>query len=193
MLWRWFPWKYLIRRAARKHGFLDPITLWTKFRQFAQPSEVAEPIELLRAGALFHARGLINTRIIQHNLDWIWPYWVEQQFDPESPSFVPRAFSVTHVNLTHRNWTAIGLPGLDAYPILDPRGLLTPFWDGWSLDCWIIGDDGEQVIPSQMEHADQALLVQDSRVGVRTAMDSGNMRLKSMAEVREEAGRPVCR
>lgn len=193
MLWRWFPWKYLIRRAARKHGFLDPITLWTKFRQFAQPSEVAEPIELLRAGLLFHARGLMNTRIIQHNLDWIWPYWVEQQFNPGSPSFVPRAFSVTHVNLTHRNWTAIGLPGLDAYPILDPRGLLTPFWDSWSLDCWIIDNDGEQLIPSQMEHADQELLMQDSRVGVRTSMHSRNIHLNSIAEVREEDGRPVCR
>ncbi len=193
MLWRWFPWKYLIRRAARKHGFLDPITLWTKFRQFAQPSEVAEPIELLRAGVLFHARGLINTRIIQHNLDWIWPYWVEQQFDPESPSFIPRAFSITHVNLTHRNWTAIGLPGLDAYPLLDPRGLLTPYWDGWSLDCWILGEDGERLIPSQTEHADQELLIQDSRLRVRTVMQSGMMHLKSVAEVREADERPVCR
>jgi len=32
---------------------------------------VAEPIELLRAGVVFHARGLINARVIQHNLDWV--------------------------------------------------------------------------------------------------------------------------
>ena len=51
----------------------------TRLRSFAQPSEVAEPIELLRAGALFHARGLVNTKAIQHNLDLVWPYWVERR------------------------------------------------------------------------------------------------------------------
>ena len=77
-----FIWKYLVRRIARSHGFLDPIALLGQLRKFTPPSEVSEPIELLRAGALFHARGLINRNAIQHNLDWIWPYWVEQQFDP---------------------------------------------------------------------------------------------------------------
>jgi hypothetical protein len=71
---------------------------------------VSEPIELLRAGVVFHARGLINSRVIQHNLDWVWPYWIERQFDPNDVSFIPRAFSITHINLTHRNWTAIGYP-----------------------------------------------------------------------------------
>ncbi|MDQ6630826.1 MAG: hypothetical protein M3Y82_03605, partial [Verrucomicrobiota bacterium] len=63
---------------ARAHGFLDPVQFLAKLRGFAQPSEVAEPIELLRAGVLFHARGLINTKAIQNNLDWVWPYWVER-------------------------------------------------------------------------------------------------------------------
>ena len=78
----WLPWKYIIRVAARSHGFLDPITLLAQLSKFSQPSEVAEPIELLRAGVIFHARGLINSRVVQHNLDWVWPYWIEKQFDP---------------------------------------------------------------------------------------------------------------
>src|SRR5690349_12494753 len=113
---RWLPWRYIIRRAARSKGFLDPITIWTYLRRFAQPSEVGEPIELLRAGMVFHARGLMNSRAIQHNLDWVWPYWVERQFNPRDDAFVPRAFSITHINLTHRNWTAIGLPDCPALP-----------------------------------------------------------------------------
>ena len=87
---------------------------------------------------ILHARGLINTKAIQHNLDWVWPYWVERQFDPNDPSFMPRAFSITHINLTHRNWTALGLPECAAMPLVDPRGLITPHFDGWSLDFWII-------------------------------------------------------
>jgi hypothetical protein len=97
MSWlKWLPWRFVIRRVARAQGFLDPIALQARLQQFTQPSEVAEPIELLRAGAVFHARGLINSRVIQHNLDWVWPYWAERQFDPEDDAFVPRAFSITH-------------------------------------------------------------------------------------------------
>jgi len=104
---KWMPWRLIVKRLARHHGFLDPLTLYARLQQFSQPSEVAEPIELLRAGAVFHARGLINSRVLQHNLDWVWPYWVERQFDPADVSFLPRAFSLTHVNLTHRNWSAV--------------------------------------------------------------------------------------
>jgi hypothetical protein len=53
---------------------------------------VQEPIELVRAGVVFHARGLINTKVFQYHLDWVWPYWVNRQFDPDDPSFLPRAF-----------------------------------------------------------------------------------------------------
>jgi hypothetical protein len=109
--------------------------LLARLRQFAQPSEVQDPIELLRAGILFHSRGLINTKVIQYNLDWNWPFWVVKQFDPQEPSFIPRGFSFSHVNITHRNWTALGHPSLSFYPIVDPRGLTTPLLDG----PWIFG------------------------------------------------------
>jgi len=138
---------------ARSRGFIDPIQVVSRLHRFAQPSEVAEPIELLRAGLVFHARGLINTKAIQHNLDWVWPFWVERQFDPRSASFVPRAFSLTHVNLTHRNWTAVGQPGVDLLPVVDPAGLLTPHFDGWSIDLWIIPDRGRPLLPSRGRQA----------------------------------------
>src|ERR1041384_4096792 len=137
----WIPWQSIVSRVARGHGFIDPATVLKRLRAFAKPSEVGEPIELLRAGVVFHARGLVKPRAIQFNLDWVWPYWVEQQFNPHSDSFIPRAFSFSHINLTHRNWTAVGLPDVPHYPIVDPRGLVTPLFDGWSLDFWIIGDE----------------------------------------------------
>ena len=95
MWWKWLPWRFIVRRAARSHGFLDPVALLGRLDSFAQPSEVSQPIELLRAGVVLHARGLINSRVIQHNLDWVWPYWVERQFDPRDVAFVPRSFSIT--------------------------------------------------------------------------------------------------
>lgn len=195
MWYRWFPWKYLIRRTARKHGFLDPITLITRLRQFAQPAEVSEPVELIRAGALFHARGLINTRAIQHNLDWVWPYWVEQQFNPHTSSFIPRAFSITHVNLTHRDWTAVGLPNCDAYPIIDPRGLVTPMWDGWSLDAWVLTNEGEKLIPSRTDakYVKQNRNLDENRLLVTTRINKDNYRLHSKVWMEINGDKPVCR
>ncbi len=182
MRWNWLPWRFLIRRAARAHGFLDPLALIARLQRFAQPSEVSEPIELLRAGVVFHARGLINTRVIQHNLDWVWPWWIERQFDPHSDAFVPRAFSVTHVNLTHRNWTAVGLPDHTGLPIVDPRGLVTPFHDGWSLDAWVIGDDGDRLHPSREANASQYLDLSDG-IAVVTEVVRNGLRLLMRASV----------
>ena len=150
MMFRFLPWRFFVKRAARHYGVMDPAMLMARIRSFSQPSEVAEPLELLRAGIVFHARGLVNAKAIQHNLDWVWPYWVEQQFNPDSPSFIPRAFSFSHINLTHRNWTAVGHPDFPLYPIVDPRGLVTPLHDGWSLDFWVISDSG-QLLPSKLE------------------------------------------
>ncbi|HVS54452.1 MAG TPA: hypothetical protein VHD62_19000 [Opitutaceae bacterium] len=161
MLLNSWPVRFLIRRAARAYGFLDPVNLVAKIRGFAQPSEFSEPIELLRAGMLFHARGLVNTKAIQNNLDWVWPHWVERQFNPADESFIPRAFSFSHINLTHRNWTAVGLPDVPYYPIVDPRGLVTPLFDGWSLDFWLVPEKGVPLVPAKLDDFSQQLELPD--------------------------------
>ncbi len=188
----WLPWRYLIRQAARRHGFLDPIALWSRLRRFAQPSEVAEPVELIRAGVIFHARGLLNTRVIQHNLDWVWPYWVVRQFDPRDESFVPRGFSATHVNQTHRNWTALGVPGCRAYPLVDPRGLVTLSWDGWSIDAWIIAEDGRQLLPSRLKDVTQTVQVETDIPKISTNCRTSGLRLESSASMYLSGDRPFC-
>lgn len=193
MSWmRWLPWRFIVRHVARKQGFLDPIALLAHLHNFAQPSEVGEPIELLRAGVVFHARGLINSRVIQHNLDWVWPYWIERQFDPYDESFIPRAFSITHINLTHRNWTAIGYPDCQELPIVDPRGLLTPFLDGWSLDGWLLAKDGRFLLPSRApicrQHQDM-----DTGVCISTETEMNGLVLATRAWVELQSGIPVCK
>jgi hypothetical protein len=191
---RFLPWKFIVRRAARAYGFADPALWLARIRNFAQPSEVQEPIELVRAGVLFHARGIVNARAIQHNLDWIWPYWVERQFDPDDISFIPRAFSLSHINLTHRNWTAVGLPELAVYPLVDPRGLVTPLYDGWSIDCWLVGPNGELLAPSRLrDESVQQRLVLDARQAVVTSSRQGALVLEHTAFVEVRDQRPMLR
>ncbi len=191
-LFKWLPWRFFVSRMARSKGFLDPFALMARLHSFAQPSEVAEPIELLRAGVVFHARGLINSRVIQHNLDWVWPYWIERQFDPRDLSFIPRAFSLTHINLTHRNWTAVGYPDCEELPIVDPRGLLTPFLDGWSIDAWLMSEDGRLLLPSRASECRQWQDL-DPEVSITTDTQSSGLQLTSKTWVELEEGRPVCK
>jgi hypothetical protein len=188
LLKKWLPWKFILKKAAKTYGFLDPFILLARIRRFAQPSEVHEPIELMRAGVIFHARGLINTRVIQYNLDWVWPYWVEKQFRPRDHSFIPRGFSFSHVNLTHRNWTALGHPEIPHYPIVDPRGLVTPYMDGWSIDFWMLSAGRDLLIPAQIDQVDQHLDMQPDRLSVCTQSEKGGSRLHTAVWVGQDQG-----
>lgn len=191
MWWKWLPWRFIVRDVARRHGFLDPIKILSQLQNFAQPSEVAAPTELLRSGVVLHARGLINSLAIQHNLDWIWPYWVECQYDPYNEAFIPRAFSLTQINLTHRNWTALGIPDSGEYSIVDPRGLVTPCYDGWSLDAWIIPAEGTPLIPSRLPEVSQRL-VMNGGLCVITKSCLNSAKLQTKVQVIGTAQSPVC-
>ncbi len=191
MWWRWFPWRFLVSDAARRQGFLDPIKVLSQLQNFAQPSEVSAPTELLRSGVVLHARGLMNSLAIQHNLDWIWPYWVECQYDPHNVAFIPRSFSLTQINLTHRNWTALGVPDGAEFPLVDPRGLVTPFYDGWSIDAWIMPIEGEALIPSQCPNVSQKLVL-NGNLCVITESSLNQLTLRLNARVIGSAESPRC-
>jgi len=185
----WSLWKFILRRLAQAKGFLDPMVVFSNLQHFSKPSEVWVPVELLRSGAVLQARGLINSQAIQNNLDWVWPFWVERQFNPNDKAFVPRAFSLTHINLTHRNWTAVGLPGVSDFPIVDPCGLVTPFFDGWSLDAWIIHEKS-LFVPSRLAQVEQGLDLKDT-IAVLTNSKSERFSLGSRVEVKMEKN-PTC-
>jgi len=188
---KWSPLKFIVRVVARQHGFSDPIKIISQLQNFAQPSEVMAPTELLRSGVVLHARGLINSLAIQHNLDWIWPYWVECQYDPLNDAFIPRSFSLTQINLTHRNWTALGVPDGIEFPLVDPRGLVTPFYDSWSIDVWIIPNEGEPLIPSRIPNVSQKMVMGDT-LCVITESGIGQLKLKLKTQVIGSAQAPIC-
>ncbi len=193
MIYKWLPWKYIISRLARSQGFLDPLNVWASFERFAQPAEVAGPVELIRDSAVFHARGLINSRAIPHNLDWIWPHWVHHQFDPDNRSFIPRAFSLTYINLTQRNWTAVGLPDCQRTPVIDQAGLIMPFWNGWSLDCWLLDNEGRLLAPSRDDLGVQQRLFGVEKVAIINRMRRQDKKLLSAVEVVVRDNQPACR
>jgi putative flippase GtrA len=196
--WKWLPLRFVVSAVARRLGFLDPIKLISRMQNFAQPSEVVAPMELLRSGVVMHARGLINSLAIQHNLDWIWPYWVECQYNPTDDAFVPRSFSLTQINLTHRNWTALGVPDGEEFPLVDPRGLVTPYYDSWSIDVWIIPEEGEPLIPSRLPAGQAGILNVSQKLSlnenlcVTTELSRDQLKLQLGVQVIGSAQAPIC-
>jgi hypothetical protein len=79
--------------------------------------------------------------VLARTAGWLWPYWAERQLDPGSPSWIPRLAGRFPLNVTHRNWTAVGNLASPATAVVDPRGLVTPRPGGWSLDWWIGAED----------------------------------------------------
>ena len=186
------PLKSLLRKQAAAHGFPDPIALLERIGRFSEPSEVAFPVELLRAGAVMHARGFLNSSILQYNLDWKWPYWINRQFDPSDNSFIPRAFSLTHINLTHRNWVAVGLPDIATYPVVDPAGLLTPYADSWSLELWVCDLNGRWHTSDSAQQIEQRLELENG-LAVVTILTFPDFSLRVRADAIHTDNGPMCR
>jgi hypothetical protein len=91
-----------------------------------RPSPVFFPPELVDQGLTIALTGFTNTFAFQAHPSWALPWWAEQQVRPESASFIPTGVNVLTVNLTHRNWTALGLAGMAWKAMVDPCGMLTP-------------------------------------------------------------------
>lgn len=95
------------------------------------------PKELVPLNTKQLSRGMLNYTFFQHYPEWKRPFWAVRQYDPNENSFIPRSHLGVSINVTHRNWTAIGNMDCDVEPIVDPCGSVVPFVDGWSLECWV--------------------------------------------------------
>lgn len=133
------------------------------------------PTELIPMNSIQFSRGLLNFTLLQCLRDWVLPFWAERQYDPLSASFVPRSHLGLSINVTHRNWTAVGSPDCPIEPIVDPRGLVTPFRDGWSIDVWFM-IDGVTFFPSQSWSCQQELV--DHLPIVKTIHEYGAFRFE---------------
>ncbi|HEX5366698.1 MAG TPA: hypothetical protein VFW63_08570 [Acidimicrobiales bacterium] len=129
---------------------------------------------------------------MQGGREWVWPYWLERQADPTSPSFVPRGEVPVLANVTHRTWTAVGTLDSRHRAVVDPRGLVTPVRDGWSLDWWVGADDRWHV-PSREVAVRQHLLGPAPVVETAMSVPSGDVVHRAYAVRRStaEGGGPV--
>ncbi|MBW3669262.1 MAG: hypothetical protein KY443_08630 [Actinobacteria bacterium] len=133
---------WALRRAMGRLRITDDIVHHlSTFQRLGETVEVEMPGELLPVGARTVFRAVRTRAAAQLGVDWVWPHWLERQLDPRSPAFVPRGHLPVLTNVTGRNWTMVGNVGSAREAIVDPRGLVTPWFDGWSLDWWIGADD----------------------------------------------------
>ena len=135
----------------------DIVRHLSTFQRLGETLEVQSPKEMLPIGARTVFRALRTRAAAQLGPDWVWPWWLERQLDPRSPAFVPRGHLPFLTNLTARNWTAVGNLDSPWEAIVDPRGLVTPWFDGWSLDWWVQAG-GEWRLPSRHAGVRQRLV-----------------------------------
>src|SRR5437899_1691129 len=158
----------MLRRLMGRLRITDDVVRYlSTFQRLGETVEVQLPGELIPVGARTVFRALRTRAAAQLGVDWVWPHWLERQVDPTSAAFIPRGHLPFLANVTRRNWTAVGNVASPWEAVVDPRGLVTPWFDGWSLDWWI-GADDRWHFPSRELNVRQSLM-RDSPV-VETAM-----------------------
>ena len=85
----------------------------------------------------------------------------------------------------------MGIPDVNEFPIVDPRGLVTPLYDGWSIDAWVLVPGGQSLIPSRLPAVSQQFLIKDN-LAVVTAAQLGSLSLVSRVEAVGTKESPVC-
>lgn len=158
--------------------------------QLGQPAKPEYPRELLPDAARMYARGWLNRPFFETTQDWVWPYWAVRQNDPADAGFVPWGFQPYHLNLAYRDWTAIGLPCHTREAVVDPRGLVTPWLDGWSLDTWL-GTEQGLIVPARCPDDAVAQTVEPNPLAILTEIRRQSWVLRLRTEmVEDSAGGP---
>ena len=140
---------FLLKRLAYRFKMQDAYSFFELITRVGQPSKVDLPPDLFPMAGRMLARAAANQLVFQISRDWVLPFWAERQYTPGDPAFLPR-MSWTSFNMTHRNWTAVGSLGKTREVTVDPRGLITPWFEGWSIDFWLVLDDATY-FPSQTD------------------------------------------
>jgi len=145
--------EFFLRSLAKKYGFTDSVEYIEALGKIGSEADVPFPTDLAPMAGRMFTRGVFTQMAIQPNLDGVLPYWAVRQYDPHDAAFIPRMTWV-QFNLTHRNWTAVGLPGSTREVVVDPRGWVTPWFEGWSLDAWL-DYEGQMLYPSREKECRQ--------------------------------------
>jgi hypothetical protein len=172
---------FLLRRLLARFRIGDDVVRHlSTFQRLGEKLESRPPGEMIPMGLRTVLRAVRTRGAAQIRPDWVWPYWLERQLDPTSDAFIPKGHLPFLTNLTHRNWTAVGALDSEWEAIVDPRGLVTPWFDGWSLDWWVRDREGSDWrLPSRDSALAQGLV--SACPVVETVLESGKGRLRHRA------------
>ena len=178
----------LIRQVIKFYDEPESLQLFDAATKVGGMGSSAIPKDLIRIGMRMHLRGLLNTLAIQSNRDWVWPFWVERQFNPRLKGFLPRSHALSHINLTHRNWTILGALGNSHRAVVDPCGLITPWLSGWSLDCWL-ATQNKLHVPARQDEIKQK--IHPLFPQIKTSFQAEGLQLKMRVAVISLKGQPL--
>lgn len=77
--------------------------------------------------------GANNMLAVHTNRNWVWPLWIEEQWQPRSSAFIPTGAGLLGANLSRRNWTSLGHSDSPQECMVDPVGMITVQPHSWSL------------------------------------------------------------
>ncbi len=141
--------KKIYSRISRLMGLHPDVTnLIAGGFKLTNPAQAAYPSENLPFASRVIASGLWNYCFFQFYRHFAGPYWVERQYNPDDPSFIPRAGSMLSVNMTHRTWMGFRGPDSNSFSIVDPAGSISPIVGYYSLEL-ALRENGKLLLPTR--------------------------------------------
>ena len=165
----------LVRRIAAGLRIPEPaLRMFQTANELSGLDRKTLPTELIPLNTMQISRGLLNFTLLQSLEGWVLPYWAERQYDPGDAGFIPRSHLGLSINITRRNWTAVGNPLCTVEPVVDPAGAVMPLRNRWTSECWL-KCGGEVYFPSRSGEVRQSL--REGLPIVTTAYQYGKIRL----------------
>ncbi len=150
--------------------------------KLSNPYKSAFPAENLAFVSRIMAQGLWNYSFFQFYRGFSGPYWVERQYNPADPSFIPRAGLGLSVNITHRTWHGFRSFSGDSFALTDPAGSLSPVPGGYSIETGVI-ENGALLLPTRSQLKKRQYLLEDSPFPV-TELASDTLRYSFISGAR---------
>jgi hypothetical protein len=165
----------LVRRIAAGLKIPEPaLRMFQTANELSGLDRKTLPTELIPLNTMQISRGLLNFTLLQSLEGWVLPYWAERQYDPADAGFIPRSHLGLSINITRRNWTAVGNPSCNVEPVVDPAGAVMPLRNRWTSECWL-KRGGDVCFPSRSRDVRQRL--REGLPIVTTTYEYGEIRL----------------
>lgn len=101
--------------------------------------------------------GANNMLAVHTNRNWVWPLWIEEQWQPRSSAFIPTGAGLLGANLSRRNWTSLGHSASPLECMVDPVGMITVEPHSWSLLPYLKSNGVLQAPPYLQDKVNQSL------------------------------------